>query len=326
MARSSRADPSPRPTTSSSAWNTWTPRDLHVCVIGKETRTRTGPPATAPPPSRCSTSTRTCAGVCWAVIPDRKGLNEPKGQFDTSLGMYAMEAALMALHVTPPSTAIWPTPVLQNPNGMAIPQVVQPLTPRPATDDRHQRHPRLPSSIPPTRTSRSSTASRPASARPPPCPPRSAGPAARTCAPAGGSQIMTASLDFVVAEPRTTWRRPCAPSASSPPPRTRVLQHLQDLAHLLEGRPGPHPLQALRDLGGGRRAHRRVPIAGSDLNDLVINGGQRLGQETMSAESFMEIDPSSRTSRPNSSASASRASSAFFTGLQTMASDPAGPW
>lgn len=58
------------------------------------------------------------AEMCMVVVPERIGLNNAKGQFDDSVGIYAMMAKLMSLDVNAVTRAVYPdTWFIHGPNG-----------------------------------------------------------------------------------------------------------------------------------------------------------------------------------------------------------------
>lgn len=270
------------------------------------------------------------AGICWGVVPDRKGLNEPKGQFDTSLGMYAMEAALMALQVHATIKAIWPTPVLQNPNGMAVPQVVQNYDPESGepmiVTNGVLSYQTLDPSYNNLQVIDRIEASQRQTAALPPEIGGTGGENVRTGR--RGSQIMTSSLDYVVAEIQNDMakahREECIRAAAIDKAYFDTSKAFHISWKGAKGRIRYRPSDIWED---GAEPVVEFPIAGSDLNDLVINGGQRVGQGSLSIESFMEIDPLVK----DVDAELARIrfqgiEQAFFTALQQMASQPDGPW
>lgn len=269
-------------------------------------------------------------GRCWAVIPDRKALDAPKGQFDNIMGMYATQAALMALHVHATVKAIWPTPVLQNPNGMAIPQVVQRYDPETGEPMIVTNGILSYQNLDPSYRSlevmdRIESSQRQTAALPPELG-GTGGQNVRTGR--RGSQVMAASLDFTIAEAQDdmakSLREECVRAAEIDKYCFNESKSFHVSWKNARGRIRYKPSDIWED---GAEPIVEYPIAGSDLNDLVINGGQRIGQGTLSPQSFMEIDPlvkdvESEMQRIRFSG----IEQAFFTSLQTMASQPEGPW
>lgn len=73
--------------------------------------------------------------------------------------------------------------------------------------------------------------------------------------------------------------------------------------------------------------HVNYAYAGADTNGLVIEGGQRIGQQTLSKRSFMEIDP--MVTDPDAEHDQIIKESlelAFLQSIQTQASQPDGPY
>lgn len=69
------------------------------------------------------------------------------------------------------------------------------------------------------------------------------------------------------------------------------------------------------------------PIAGTDLQNLPIEGGQRVAMKTLSRRAFMEIDPVvTDVDAQIQQMHREGVEDAFLTSIQTMAADPAGPY
>ena len=286
-----------------------------------------------PAPDRLSvemTSVPNRAGMCWAVIPERVSLDAPAGQFDAILGMYATQAALMALQIIAVRKAIWPTTWIVNPNGPAIPNKISDPDPRTGTPgvlvngilDRQQLDPsfQAQATIDHLEQSQRQTAALPAELG------GSGSQNVRTGR--RGSQIMSASIDFTIAECQDAFAealhdenlRAAAIDKAYFNTTKNFYVSTKGARGKVEYTPG--------DIWGDSVEHIvAYPVAGTDLSDLVINGGQRVGMGTMSKRSFMEIDPLVDDAEAEDQRVKFEAlEAAFFTGLQTMANNPDGPW
>jgi hypothetical protein len=68
-------------------------------------------------------------------------------------------------------------------------------------------------------------------------------------------------------------------------------------------------------------------LAGTDLSDLVINGGQRVGMGTMSKRSFMKIDPLvDDVDAEEAQIKMEGVDAAFFAAFQEQMATPEAPW
>lgn len=74
-----------------------------LIVLGKESM---GGPVALPHKELVNLKNRT--GVCWAVVPGRITLDKPMGQYDGIVGLYQMQARLMALEVIAVEEGIFP--------------------------------------------------------------------------------------------------------------------------------------------------------------------------------------------------------------------------
>ena len=270
------------------------------------------------------------AGMCWAVIPEQTCLDNPAGQFDDILGMYVTQAAMMALQIIAARKAIWPTTWLVNPNGMVQPHIFADPDPRTGTPgivvngvlDRQNLDPgfRGQEVIDRLEYSQRQTAGLPAELG------GSGSQNVRTGR--RGSQIMSASIDFTIAEAQDAMaealhdenlRAAAIDRHYFNAPKTFYVS-TKGARGKVEYKPS--------DIWDDSTEHIvEYPIAGTDLSDLVINGGPRVGMGTMSKRSFMEIDPLvSDADAEEQRVKLEGLEAAFFSGIQTLAANPEGPW
>ncbi len=268
------------------------------------------------------------AGLCWAVVPEQTSLDAAAGQFDDILGMYATQAAMMALQILAARKALWPEIWHVNPNTMAIPQVIQSPDPTTGTPgklingiiDRAQLDPGFQGTqiIDRLEYSQRQTAGLPAELG------GSGSQNVRTGR--RGSQIMSASIDFTIAEAQDA----LAEALHDENIRAAEI----DKAYFNESKSFYVSTKGAQgkvdykpsDIWESTEHMVEYPLAGTDLSDLVINGGQRVGMGTMSKRSFMDIDPLVS----DAEAEAQRVNfegidAAAFSGLQTLVSQPEGP-
>jgi hypothetical protein len=270
------------------------------------------------------------AGVCWVVVPERPGLDAPKGHFDGIIGMYEMQAALMALEVIAVRNAVIPDVWLENPNNQAQPRIIQHPdketdTPGIVTNGRITKIDMDPSFRSVNTMDRLEFAQRQTAGLP-----QELGGSSQTNVRTGrrGAQIMSASIDFTIAEAQDAF----AEALHEENERAIAIDksyfnHSKTIYISVKGQRGKVdylPSEVFED-----KAEHVVqyPIAGTDLADLVINGGQRVGMGTMSKRSFMEIDPLvDDVDTEENRVRLEGAEQAFFMAFQTQMADPMAPW
>lgn len=232
---------------------------------------------------------------CPVVIPGRITLGSPMGQFDGLVGMYQMQARLMALEVIAVEKGVFPDMFLvSRPNETA--QLIggllkdgrtgeinilkggeytergsQPGFQTNPTIDRLERNMRITAGVPAEFGGESQSNVRTGKR---------------------GDAIMSAVVDFPVQEAQTVL--------------ARALQEENKIAvAMMKAFWGSTPKHVYVDMKGARGNLSYVPnevfetdtnvvtysAAGADINALVISGGQRVGIGTMSKRSFQELDP-----------------------------------
>tara|TARA_B000000565_G_scaffold219496_1_gene173764 strand:- start:662 stop:2419 length:1758 start_codon:yes stop_codon:yes gene_type:complete len=232
-------------------------------------------------------------GECPVVCAGRISLDDAQGQFDGILGMYQMQARLMALEVIAVQKGVFPDTWLIGRPG-ETPQIVNPadgltgevglvrggdlrdmqMQPGYMTNpaiDRLERAQRLTAGIPPEFGGESTTNIRTGRR---------------------GDAVLSAVVDFPVQEAQRIM--------------ARSLQEENELAVMMSkkyaGNKGKSFYVTSKNAKGrvdytpndNFDSTDNVVIysqAGADINNLVIGGGQRVGMGTMSKRSFMAIDP-----------------------------------
>lgn len=233
------------------------------------------------------------AGVCPVVIAGRVNLGQPAGQFDQMLGMYQMQAKLMALEVLAVQKGIFPdtwlvarpgeTPQIVNTaNGLTgevgvlkggelKDSTVNPGFMTNPTIDRLERNQRVTAGIPSEFGGESGSNIRTGRR---------------------GEAVMSAVVDFPVQEAQRMI------AASMEVENKRAIALMKAYAGnktvsfyvSAKGAKGTVEYTPNKDFDTD---DNRVVFShpGSDVNDLVIGAGQRIGMGTMSKRSFMAIDP-----------------------------------
>ncbi len=232
-------------------------------------------------------------GECPVVCAERISLDDSQGQFDGILGMYQMQARLMALEVIAVQKGVFPDTWLIGRPG-ETPQIVNPadgltgevgvvrggdlrdmqMQPGYMTNpaiDRLERAQRLTAGIPPEFGGESTTNIRTGRR---------------------GDAVLSAVVDFPVQEAQRIM--------------ARSLQEENRLAVNMSkkyaGNKGKSFYVTSKNAKGrvdytpntNFESNDNVVIysqAGADINNLVIGGGQRVGMGTMSKRSFMSLDP-----------------------------------
>jgi hypothetical protein len=269
------------------------------------------------------------AGVCWGVNPQRVTLDRPVGQFDGILGMYQTQAALTAMEIIAARKTIFPDTWLVNPNTGQQPHIVQepdyesgtPGIVVNGTIDRQQ--------IPPNFSAgqlaqRLEGAQRDTAG----LPPELGGMSQSNVRTARrGSQVLGASIDFTIAEAQDAF----AESLHAENVRAIAIDKAyfntsKSFYVSQKGSSGDVEYKPSAAFENDRHVVS-YPLAGTDLSDLVINGGQRVGMGTMSKRSFMEIDPIvNDADAEEQRIKFESMEQAFFAAVQQEAAVPEGPW
>ena len=271
------------------------PEETVLVAVGRDPRAQTTwhRHADYSPPLAELERTVNRTGVCPVVVAGRINLDQPQGQFDQMLGMYQMQAKLMALEVLAVQKGIFPdTWLVSNPGetpqivntangltgevgvlkgGTLRDSVVNPGFMTNPTIDRLERAQRLTAGIPAEFGGESGSNIRTGRR---------------------GEAVLSAVVDFPVQEAR----RMLAASLEIENKRAIALMKTyagnrpQSFYVTMKGAKGVVDYTPNKDFDTD---DNRVMFShpGADMNDLVIGAGQRIGMGTMSKRSFMQIDP-----------------------------------
>lgn len=271
------------------------PEETVLVAVGRDPRAQTTwhRHADYSPPLAELERTVNRTGVCPVVVAGRINLDQPQGQFDQMLGMYQMQAKLMALEVLAVQKGIFPdTWLVSNPGetpqivntangltgevgvlkgGTLRDSVVNPGFMTNPTIDRLERAQRLTAGIPSEFGGESGSNIRTGRR---------------------GEAVLSAVVDFPVQEAR----RMLAASLEVENKRAIALMKTyagnrpQSFYVTMKGAKGVVDYTPNKDFDTD---DNRVMFShpGADMNDLVIGAGQRIGMGTMSKRSFMQIDP-----------------------------------
>lgn len=237
--------------------------------------------------------TENLAGRCTLIVPGRINLDRRQGQFDSMIGLHQMQARLMSLEVIAVEKGIFPDEWLVSDSQGSTPEVIKVADGRRGvvgmvkngtlrqqstnpgyqtlpTIDRLERSQRINAGIPAEFGGESQTNVRTGRR---------------------GENILSATIDFTIQEAQQIF-------VASLEAENRVAIAI-DKAYLnrpksfyvtwsgAEGQVDYTPKE-LFDTDQNVVSYAQ---AGTDVNGLVIAGGQRVGIGTMSKESFMELDP-----------------------------------
>lgn len=269
------------------------------------------------------------AGMCPAVVPGRITLDRRTGQFDSVVGLYQQQAKLMALEVIAVQKGIMPEAwLVARPGQQAtVVNVPNPLTgeigevkggdlqfnqinPGFATlqnVDRLERAIRVTSGIPAEFGGESQSNVRTGRR---------------------GEAILSSAIDFPIQEAQEVFatalreenRRAIAFAKSYGGGRSRSVFFPSRLG-------GGSLTYTPNDLFPEDRHDVFYASPGSDLNNLIISGGQRIGVGTLSKRSFMEMDPLVDDAEAEfDRVTVEGVEAAFLSSIQTQAADPAGPY
>ena len=306
------------------------PEETVLVAVGRDPRAQTTwhRHADYSPPLAELERTVNRTGGCPVVIAGRINLGQPQGQFDQMLGMYQMQAKLMALEVLAVQKGIFPdTWLVANPGetpqivntangltgevgvlkgGTLRDSVVNPGFMTNPTIDRLERAQRLTAGIPAEFGGESGSNIRTGRR---------------------GEAVLSAVVDFPVQEAR----RMLAASLEIENKRAIALMKTyagnrpQSFYVTMKGAKGVVDYTPNKDFDTD---DNRVvfPHPGADMNDLVIGAGQRIGMGTLSKRSFMQIDPMVDDAEHEHDAVISEAlEQALLASLQTQASQGALP-
>jgi len=269
------------------------------------------------------------AGICWLVNPQRVTLDRPQGHFDGILGMYQTQAALTAMEIIAARKTIFPETWLVNPNTGAQPHIIQepdyaegvPGIVVNGIIDRSQ--------IPPNFTVSQITDRIEYAQRMTAGLPAELGGMSSTNVRTGrrGSQVMAASIDFTIAEAQDAFAESLhAENVRAIAIEKAYFNYSKSFYVSTKGAKGKVDYTPSEAFETDQHVVE-YPIAGTDLSDLVINGGQRVGMGTMSKRSFMDIDPLvSDADAEENAIRMEMAEAGFFAAWQAQMADPMAPW
>lgn len=274
---------------------------------------------------------RNLTDTCLAVVPGSINLSKQLGHFDGIIGMYQAQAALMALTIVAQRRTVWPREwVVSRPQESAtVVQVPDPYEGVPGKIDGGTLETQnLDPSFSTLETmDRLEHAQRMTAALPAEFGGMSQSDNVRTGR--RGQQVMGAAIDFTIAEAQDTF----AESLVEENKRAIAI----DKAYFGSDSPKQFffPSRAFKgevrykpdELWVSDEHIVDYPIAGTDMQNLPVEGGQRVAMFTMSREQFMEVDPMIKDpAAERLKIQQEGIEQAFFTMVQALAAEPEGPF
>jgi hypothetical protein len=269
------------------------------------------------------------ARMCTAVIPGRINVSKQQGHFDSQVGMYQASAALMALTMIQQRKATWPTLYLVGRSGETpeVVNVADPFTGRPGEVSGGELMP-----IPMDTAQRTLELfdrlvheQRQASSLPAEFGGMSQSDNVRTGR--RGAQVMGASIDFTIAEAQDIFAESLREENRRAIAVDKGWFNIQKSYYIAtRGYQGTVNYKPSATWETDKHVVD-YPIAGTDLQNLPIEGGQRITMQTLSREGFMEMDPII----PDAQAEKQRiqremVQTAFLSGIQQLVSIPDSPF
>ena len=262
-----------------------------------------------------------------AVIPGSITLDKPLGQFDGLIGQYQMQARFMALYMIAQERAIFPETWVVSQPGMPRAEIlvqadpiegivgeiqggsIQTVTPNPSPMtpqliDRLEYNERASGAIPSEFSGQSGSNIRTGRR---------------------GDAVMSAAVDFRLQEAQTIFEASFVEENKIAIAIAKAYAGNKTFSMYVPGRGKVSytPNEAFTD-----DTHEvRYAYAGADANSLNIAVGQKIGMETLSRETGMELDPMIRDVEMEKDRIVGEAlERAFLSSIQTQAADPNGPY
>ena len=269
-------------------------------------------------------------GVCLAVVPGSMVLDRQLGHFDGILGMFQAQAMLMGINLEAQQRSVWPREwVVARPN--ESPEIVQ--VPDPATGTPGEIHgadltqQTLDPSFSALETmDRLEYAQRMTASLPSEFGGFSQSDNVRTGR--RGAQVMGASIDYTLAEAQDIFAESLVAENERAIAIDKAYYGGQRRSYFFatrshEGSVTYDPLE----LWETDKHVVYYPIAGTDIQNLPIEGGQRVAMGSLSRRSFMEIDPLIRDADAEHRRIVEEGlETAFMEQVKVLASTPEGPF
>lgn len=268
------------------------------------------------------------AGIPWAVVPGRITLNKTVGHFDGILGMYQTMAELMAMQIIATRRGIWAREwVVANPGETPkVLQIPDPAQGRPGriSGGKLERQ-QIDSSFAAMNVIHDIQASQRQTAG---LPPEFGGEGATNVRTGRrGGQVLSAAIDYTIQEANEIFAESLYEEDRRAIALDKAYFNRQKKFFIVTRSWQGEVTYTPSKLWESDKHVVDYPFAGVDLGNLVLEGGQRVAMETMSQETFMEMDPAV----PDVDGERQRiwlekGRRAFFSSFEQAASMPDGPY
>lgn len=301
--------------------------EITTVVVGSSTLDN---PYVAPqgPPAEVLHAVPNRAGRPLVVIPGRITLDKPLGQFDGIVGQYQYQSRLMALYMIAMERGIFPEQWVISPSGAARAEILVPADPKEGTlgeivggqmqvvspqppqavgniIDRLEYNERASGAIPAEFSGMSSSNVRTGRR---------------------GDAVMSAAVDYRLQEAQTIFEASLEEEIRIAIATVKAYQS-KSCSMYVPGRGKVTWKPSLFDEELDENVQVRYAYAGADANSLTIALGQKLGLETVSRETAMELDPLIKDVEVEKDRIvAESVQRAFLSSIQTQAADPNAAW
>lgn len=266
------------------------------------------------------------AGRPLAVIPGRITLDRPLGQFDGLIGAFQLQARLMALYVIAQERAVFPETWIVSSPGLPRAEVLTVADPKEGVvgeivGGSIQKIDMSPSPITTNLIDRLEYIERASGAVPAEF---SGFSSSNIRTGRRGDAVMSAAVDFRLQEAQTIFQESLEEENRIAIAIAKAYSSRQFSFHA----PGRGKVTYRAGLFDGDDEHQvRYAYAGADANSLTIAVGQKLGLETLSRETAMDLDPLVEDVEAEKDRIVAEAvQRAFLSSIQTQAADPNAPW
>lgn len=261
-----------------------------------------------------------------AVIPGRITLDKPLGQFDGIIGAYQYQARMMALYMIAQERAVFPETWIVSQPGMAQAEVIVAADPKEGIigeirGGSIQKVDMSPSPMAMNVIDRLEYVERASGAIPAEFSGQS-GSNIRTGR--RGDAVMSAAVDYRLQEAQTIFEASMEEELRIAIAVSKAYQ-TKSCSMYVPGRGKVTYRPSLFD--DDENIEVRYAYAGADANSLTIALGQKLGLETISRRTAMELDPLVKDAEVESDRIVSESvQRAFLSSIQTLAANPDAPW
>lgn len=262
-----------------------------------------------------------------AVVPGRITVNRQLGQFDGMVGMYQMQARMLALYAIAMEKSVWPETWIQGQQGLGTPNIVTMADSREGIvgvieNGTIQKVDMSPNPMGPQLADRLEYAERMTAGIP-----AEFGGMSSSNIRTGrrGDSVMAAAVDFRIQEYQTIFEESLIEENKIAIAIGKAYAGSKTFSMHIPGRGtityNPKQAFAVDD-------HEvRYAYAGADANSLTIATAQKIGVGILSKESAMEIDPMVRDSEVEKDRITSeRLEDAFLQSIAQQAANPMGPY